>query len=203
MSIPIRTLKSSQLTPYIPLFLSHLTESPRTSASWRGIVTSSSSYRNHQYFQSRKFSISTLSRIQVKPGKYGQPLSKTHPHLIQIDDLTPGIPAGEYEDRRRKLMKNLPEGAVVVCMGGTVRLMSQRRLSLLLFDVQSHQWVPRQLHRVQVSYVIAPLIPWVLPPDSVYVNLLFRSSLMGVESFQLLRTTFDSSPSHDIEHHRS
>jgi hypothetical protein len=61
-----------------------------------------------------------------KPPKQGQPLHATHPHLVGEKDLTPGIPASEYESRRRKLMQNLGEGAVVVCMGGTVRLVSQR-----------------------------------------------------------------------------
>ncbi|ORX34207.1 putative X-Pro aminopeptidase [Kockovaella imperatae] len=60
-----------------------------------------------------------------KPPKHGQPLRSTHPHLIREGELTPGITAQEYEDRRRKLMKALPEGSVVICMAGTVRLMSQ------------------------------------------------------------------------------
>ncbi|WVQ85581.1 hypothetical protein IAT38_007747 [Cryptococcus sp. DSM 104549] len=60
-----------------------------------------------------------------KPPKHGQPHASTHPHLLRPGELTPGVPAEEYERRRRALMEILGEGARVVCMGGTVRLMSQ------------------------------------------------------------------------------
>ncbi|OXG34856.1 xaa-Pro aminopeptidase [Cryptococcus neoformans Bt120] len=60
-----------------------------------------------------------------KPPKFGQPHATTHPHLVCSGELTPGVPGEEYERRRRQLMESLGEGAKVVCMGGTVRLMSQ------------------------------------------------------------------------------
>ena len=63
-----------------------------------------------------------------KPPQYGQPITGTHPHLFRSDELTPGIPFEEYEDRRRRLMQSLPEGSVVICMGGTVKLMTQGML---------------------------------------------------------------------------
>ncbi|KIJ32357.1 hypothetical protein M422DRAFT_213900 [Sphaerobolus stellatus SS14] len=56
---------------------------------------------------------------------YGQPLAKTHSHLMAPHDLTPGIPRSEYEERREKLMESLPEGSLVVCLGGTIKYMSQ------------------------------------------------------------------------------
>lgn len=68
-----------------------------------------------------------------KPPKQGQPLSATHPHLIHSKHLTAGIPASEYEDRRRRLMESLGEGAKVVCMGNTVRLVTQRESHLCRF----------------------------------------------------------------------
>lgn len=74
----------------------------------------------------------------------GQPLPHTHPHLFPIDfrrgsdatrgggvaedHLTPGIPAEEYEQRRRNLMARLPTGSVVVLMGGRVKYMSRNIL---------------------------------------------------------------------------
>nr|ODN93281.1 farnesyl-diphosphate farnesyltransferase [Cryptococcus depauperatus CBS 7841] len=60
-----------------------------------------------------------------KPPRFGQPHASTHPHLVHPGDLTPGVPAKEYEHRRRQLMEELGDGAKVICMGGTVRLMSQ------------------------------------------------------------------------------
>lgn len=50
----------------------------------------------------------------IKPPIHGQPLAKTHPHLIAPHELTPGIPTTEYEDRRTRLMDSLPEGSLVV-----------------------------------------------------------------------------------------
>lgn len=77
--------------------------------------------------QSRQFSGLTYPGVtNPKPPVMGQPLRKTHSHLVREGELTPGITAEEYEDRRRRLMDSLPAGAVVVCMGSTVRLMSQR-----------------------------------------------------------------------------
>ncbi|OCF32906.1 xaa-Pro aminopeptidase [Kwoniella heveanensis CBS 569] len=60
-----------------------------------------------------------------KPPRYGQPHPSSHPHLVGETELTPGVPASEYERRRKNLMEYLGEGARVICMGGTVRLMSQ------------------------------------------------------------------------------
>lgn len=57
----------------------------------------------------------TPSPIVRKPPLYGQPLAKTHAHLIAPGELTPGIPKIEYEERRKKLMDNLPQGSLVVC----------------------------------------------------------------------------------------
>ncbi|WWD18077.1 hypothetical protein CI109_102524 [Kwoniella shandongensis] len=74
--------------------------------------------------QPARRSYATPSSI-AKPPKYGQPHPSTHPHLLKAGELTPGVPAEEYEERRRKLMESLGEGARVICMGGTVRLMSQ------------------------------------------------------------------------------
>ena len=54
----------------------------------------------------------------IKPPIHGQPLAETHPHLIAPQELTPGIPKTEYEERRTRLMDSLPEGSLVVCMYG-------------------------------------------------------------------------------------
>ncbi|KAK8865744.1 hypothetical protein IAR55_000891 [Kwoniella newhampshirensis] len=77
-----------------------------------------------QSIQSGRRNYASASSI-AKPPKYGQPHPSTHPHLLKPGELTPGVPAEEYEQRRKKLMESLGEGARVICMGGTVRLMSQ------------------------------------------------------------------------------
>lgn len=70
-----------------------------------------------------------------KPPKQGQPLHASHPHLIYSKHLTAGIPASEYEDRRKRLMESLGDGAVVICMGNTVRLVTQRMSPSLMFAI--------------------------------------------------------------------
>lgn len=60
--------------------------------------------------------------------QYGQPLPSTHPHLLSQGELTPGIQAGEYAERRRKLIEGLEDGATVVIAGGRVQYMSQNIL---------------------------------------------------------------------------
>lgn len=57
----------------------------------------------------------TASPTVTKPPMYGQPLAKTHAHLIAPEELTPGIPKVEYEERRKNLMDSLPQGSLVVC----------------------------------------------------------------------------------------
>ncbi|KAJ3977405.1 peptidase M24 [Lentinula raphanica] len=65
-----------------------------------------------------------LHNASLKPSIYGQPLFASHPHLIKPEELTPGIKAQEYEDRRRNLMDRLPDNSVVVSLAGAVKYMS-------------------------------------------------------------------------------
>ncbi|KAH9172158.1 peptidase M24 [Lactarius sanguifluus] len=62
--------------------------------------------------------------LVTKPSAFGQPTLKSHPHLIKPGGLTPGIPASEYERRRRQLVEGLPHGSLVVCVAGQVKYMS-------------------------------------------------------------------------------
>ena len=66
---------------------------------------------------------------------YGQPLPSTHPHLLAPGQLTPGISATEYEQRRRNLVDRLEDEAVVVIAGGKTVYSTQNILcvSLSLF----------------------------------------------------------------------
>ena len=50
---------------------------------------------------------------------------KAHPHLIRPTDITPGITAEEYVQRRKKLMDVLPDDSVVVSVAGSVKYASQ------------------------------------------------------------------------------
>ncbi|PHH54953.1 Intermediate cleaving peptidase 55 [Ceratocystis fimbriata CBS 114723] len=57
-------------------------------------------------------------------GLYGQPVSKTHSHMLAPDELTPGISAAEYKMRRATLMKQLPIGSVVILAASDVKYRS-------------------------------------------------------------------------------
>ena len=54
------------------------------------------------------------STVHAGDLQFGQPLSETHPHLLRPGELTPGITAQEYADRRTRLAQKLPTGAVAV-----------------------------------------------------------------------------------------
>ncbi|KAI9448434.1 peptidase M24 [Lactarius indigo] len=62
--------------------------------------------------------------LVTKPSAFGQPTLKSHPHLVKPGELTPGIPASEYERRRKQLVDGLPHGSLVVCVAGQVKYMS-------------------------------------------------------------------------------
>ncbi|KIK55353.1 hypothetical protein GYMLUDRAFT_231086 [Collybiopsis luxurians FD-317 M1] len=82
--------------------------------------------RNHAYrYVSATRSYATEAHnLALKPSVYGQPLFKSHPHLIKPNELTPGITSEEYEGRRRRLMNGLPDDSVVVSAAGSVKYMS-------------------------------------------------------------------------------
>ncbi|CAG8220359.1 unnamed protein product [Penicillium salamii] len=53
--------------------------------------------------------------------KFGQPLHETHPHILSPGELTPGITALEYAQRRSKLANKLPKGAIAVLAASEVK----------------------------------------------------------------------------------
>lgn len=62
---------------------------------------------------------------RVKPPfSSGQPLHETRPHSINPGELTPGISAMEYFDRRVKLMSEMPSQSVLVIPGNDLKYLS-------------------------------------------------------------------------------
>ncbi|KAJ2802928.1 aminopeptidase [Coemansia guatemalensis] len=55
---------------------------------------------------------------------YGQAVHETHPELVAKDETTPGIARSEYEQRRRQLVENLPDGSVVFLFGAPMHFVS-------------------------------------------------------------------------------
>ncbi|KAF9004696.1 peptidase M24 [Cyathus striatus] len=65
-----------------------------------------------------------LRAISSKPSNYGQPLLQSHPHLFSRNDLTPGVPVEDYEQRRKNLMDSLPDRSLVVSVSAPIKYMS-------------------------------------------------------------------------------
>jgi intermediate cleaving peptidase 55 len=63
----------------------------------------------------------SVASINAAELTFGQPINETHPHLLAPGELTPGISAQEYADRRTKLAAQLPDKAIaIVAAGDTV-----------------------------------------------------------------------------------
>ena len=56
--------------------------------------------------------------------QFGQPLHETHPHLLASGELTPGIAAAEYAQRRSRLAAQLPRNSVAVLAAADVKFRS-------------------------------------------------------------------------------
>lgn len=54
----------------------------------------------------------------------GQPIYETRPHLIKPGDLTPGISALEYYQRRLNLAEKIPKGSLAIIPGNSVKYAS-------------------------------------------------------------------------------
>ncbi|KAK3303405.1 peptidase M24, structural domain-containing protein [Chaetomium strumarium] len=67
---------------------------------------------------------SYATSISAAELEFGQPVHETHPHILKPGEITPGITAQEYADRRAKLAFSLPEGAVAVLPSAEVKYRS-------------------------------------------------------------------------------
>ncbi|KAI4211542.1 MAG: hypothetical protein LQ351_005718 [Letrouitia transgressa] len=69
--------------------------------------------------QSRLYTSTSAADLQ-----FGQPVHETHPHLLRPGELTPGVTALEYAQRRSKLASKLPKNAVAVLAAADVKYRS-------------------------------------------------------------------------------
>ncbi|KAL8715794.1 MAG: hypothetical protein Q9220_000461 [cf. Caloplaca sp. 1 TL-2023] len=92
--------------------------------------------RPHQRLVSRAVRVKdSTSRIALLPYRpyatvaaadlqFGQPVHETHPHLLRPGELTPGITALEYAQRRSKLASKIPKDAVAILVAADVKYRS-------------------------------------------------------------------------------
>ncbi|KAH0491590.1 hypothetical protein TgHK011_003015 [Trichoderma gracile] len=62
-------------------------------------------------FSPRRCYSSVISAADLQ---FGQPVHETHPHILKAGEITPGISAQEYADRRAALADALPPGSVAI-----------------------------------------------------------------------------------------
>ena len=56
--------------------------------------------------------------------RFGQPVHETHPHILKAGELTPGITAQEYHDRRAALAHSMTDGSVAVLHAASLQYKS-------------------------------------------------------------------------------
>ncbi|KAI4710664.1 hypothetical protein J4E89_004252 [Alternaria sp. Ai002NY15] len=56
--------------------------------------------------------------------RFGQPLHETHPHLLKAGEVTPGITALEYHQRRAALAKELPPNSTAILAANDLKYAS-------------------------------------------------------------------------------
>jgi intermediate cleaving peptidase 55 len=65
-----------------------------------------------------------IKRQYATAFRAGQPIFETRPHLVKSGDLTPGISALEYYQRRLKLAEKLPKGSLAILPGSSIKYAS-------------------------------------------------------------------------------
>ncbi|KDQ65103.1 hypothetical protein JAAARDRAFT_202334 [Jaapia argillacea MUCL 33604] len=97
-----------------------------------------------------------------KPSEFGQPVFQSHPHLVLPNELTPGIPAEEYERRRKELMDALPDGSLVVAVAAPVKYMSGQ--IFYKYRQYSDFWYLSGFEEPESAFILGPSLP--LPPQT-------------------------------------
>ncbi|KEF51747.1 xaa-Pro aminopeptidase [Exophiala aquamarina CBS 119918] len=89
---------------------------------WHNITLASDvlqpSTRHIQLPFPRKYNTLTVHAADLS---FGQPVHETHPHLLQPGELTPGITAQEYADRRTRLAAKLPDKAIAIIAASDIQ----------------------------------------------------------------------------------
>ncbi|KAI5116860.1 hypothetical protein M0805_009170 [Coniferiporia weirii] len=87
-------------------------------------LTASRRYIQKRATGIRKYATELGRSNFAKPSAFGQPLYPSHPNLVRQDEVTPGITSEEYETRKARLMRELPESSAVVSVAAPVKYMS-------------------------------------------------------------------------------
>ncbi|KAK3078159.1 hypothetical protein LTS18_008288, partial [Coniosporium uncinatum] len=69
----------------------------------------------------RTVDVQRRTQVSAAELQFGQPLHETHPHILNAGELTPGITALEYANRRAKLARAMPNGSVAIFSAAEVK----------------------------------------------------------------------------------
>ncbi|GKT94209.1 metallopeptidase family M24 [Colletotrichum tofieldiae] len=67
----------------------------------------------------RRYSAVSAAELQ-----FGQPVHETHPHILKTGEITPGITAQEYWERRARLAEKLPDNGVAILAAADLKYRS-------------------------------------------------------------------------------
>ncbi|KAI6353732.1 hypothetical protein MCOR25_008903 [Pyricularia grisea] len=87
----------------------------------RALQHSPSPWTNSPQRLGKRGIATTVSASELQ---FGQPVHETHPHLLKAGELTPGISAQEYYDRRQNLAALLPENGIAILVSAELRYRS-------------------------------------------------------------------------------
>ncbi|KAI9818832.1 MAG: hypothetical protein M1827_007653 [Pycnora praestabilis] len=93
------------------------------SSRWnpRGYICSRATYASTGNPISNSRSYGSISATDLQ---FGQPVHETHPHLLKAGEITPGISAVEYAQRRSKLAAALPENGIAIIAASEIKYRS-------------------------------------------------------------------------------
>ncbi|KAH7239184.1 peptidase M24, structural domain-containing protein [Fusarium tricinctum] len=115
MKLPRAPFRS--LEPRLPLRATFSrkisTIAPTTRATTRYVLPSST-FNNHR----------TYASVSAAELRFGQPVHETHPHILKAGEITPGITAQEYADRRAALAHSMTEGSIAVLHAASLQYKS-------------------------------------------------------------------------------
>ncbi|ESZ95625.1 hypothetical protein SBOR_4021 [Sclerotinia borealis F-4128] len=110
-------LQQLEGTSRVPLWSSSTPLSLRPRC--RAQVASAATSRRTTYQPKRTYASLSASELQ-----FGQPVHETHPHLLNAGEVTPGITAQEYANRRAEFAAKLPPNGIAILRGADIKYRS-------------------------------------------------------------------------------
>lgn len=119
--LPLRQLER-HLKPHSTPFSPQLSRSLSTTSHPSRLLSQPPTWIGSR--RSSRFARAYSTVIPASNLLFGQPVHETHPHLLAAGELTPGITAQEYHERRAALCQSLPPDSAVLLPSATLKYRS-------------------------------------------------------------------------------